>query len=173
MKIKVITILLILTTCFLLSGCEKNNSKDIVDSNKDFKQNKIKTKLFCSNEGTLFHYKKRVENEIYIDKNNKLVDYNYIEIYYSFDSDEQFKMVCDGSEEEAENNNKMYNYMTQKADCNRDTKVVTISNKYKISKLPSKNVLTAKDVKENLDENYIFSLENYKNIMTNKGYTCE
>lgn len=157
---KKIILLLIFVVCFLLVGCGKN--KNIENSNSN--SSEVKTKLSCYKDGYLFHSKKRVENKISLDKNNKLIDYEYIEVYSDFDNDEEFNMICDGSYEEAENNNKMYNYLNQIAVCNRDTRIVTISNKYNLLKIPSKNVLESKYVKDNLDADYIFYLENYKSM---------
>lgn len=176
MNKKIFVSLLVLLLCFTVAGCTKKENEDnnnVSSNNNSSDNSNTKKKLSCSNESSLFHSKKRVVNNIYLDKNNKLVDYEYVEEYYAFDNDSEFRLICDGSEVEEENNNKLYNYMIQNADCNRDTKIVNISNKYDISKLPSKNVFDEKDVKNNLTDDYIFDLDNYKTTVIGKGYTCE
>jgi hypothetical protein len=165
MKNKII-LLLAITICLTLVGC---GSKDNNDSPKE---NEIKTKLSCTKEQYLFHSRKRIGSTIYLDKNNKLVDYEYFEDYYEFDSDDEFNMICEGSAEEEALNNRSYEYLNQKANCNKDTRVVTITNKYDMTKIPSKNVLEAKYVISNLNDDYILDLDNYKSDVDTNGYTC-
>ena len=146
---------------FLIAGCAKN------------KDNGVKTKLSCYKDFTLFHSKQHIENKIYLDKNNKLIDYEYIESYSEFDSDNEYNMICNGSKDEAENNNKLYEYLTQSSNCDSAKRIVNIYNKYDLSKVSSKNNLEGKNMKNFLDDNYVLDLENYKRTITDKGYTCE
>ena len=131
------------------------------------------TTLSCFNEGYLFHSKKSVEHIMTLDEKNKLVKYEHVEKYYDFDLDDDFNMICDGSYEEAENNNKLYPYIKETADCNRSEKEVSILDVYDISKLESKNKIQYQDVKDYVNNEFIVDLENYKNYLTGKGYTCK
>lgn len=166
MKNKII-LLLTITICLTLVGCGSKENEEAP------KEDNVKTKLSCTKEQYLFHSRKRIGATIYLDKDNKLVDYEYVEVYYEFDSDSEFEMICEGSAEEEALNNRSYAYLTQKADCNKDTRVVTITNKYDMTKVPSKNVLEAKYVISNLNDDYILDLDHYKTDVDTNGYTCE
>lgn len=159
MKKKVLLSLLVVVTLISLTGCGNNN--------------KVETILSCSKDFTLFHSKQHIENKIYLDKSNKLIDYEYIESYTDFDSDNEYNSICDGSKDEAENNTKIYPYLTQTSECFTNPRKVTIYNKYDLSKVTSKNNLEGKNMREFLNDEYILDIENYKNTLTNKGYTCK
>ena len=163
---KKIILLCILASLSIITGCNNNSQ------NKDA-TNTTKTKLYCYHETYLFHSKKSVEHIILLDKDNKLVDYEYIEKYYDFDDDNDFNMICEGSEEEEENNNKIYPYLKETADCNKESKEVKISDVYYISKLDSKNKLPSTELKESLNKEYILDVNSYKESISKKGYTCE
>lgn len=164
---KILLSLLVLS--LIITGCSKNNDNKKESSN----ENKNVTKLSCYSDVYLFHSKKYVEHIISYDEDNKLVGYEYIEKYYEFDeTGGDFNLICDVSPEEAENNNKMYKYKKEVAECNRDNMEVKITDTYDISKLESKKYLP--DVLEdNLDDNYVFDVDNYKNAISSKGYICE
>lgn len=168
---KKLNIILIIIMCLVLVGCSKNENDELKVNEKD--NNKVKTILSCYHEFTLFHSKQHIENKIYLDKNNKLVDYEYKEVYFEFDSDNEYTRTCDGLKDEAVNNTKIYDYLTQTSNCNSDTRVVTISNKYDLSKVTSKNNLEGKNIKNFLNDEYILDLESYKNNITSKGYICK
>ena len=157
MKNKIIISILLLISFFVTTGCTKES-------------NKVNTIVSCYHDFTLFHSNQHIENKIYLDSNNKLIDYEYIEMYSAFDSDNEYNMICDGSKEEAINNNKLYEYLNQSSKCETDK--VTITNKYDMSKVTSKNNLEGKHIKNYLDDNYILDLDNYKETITSKGYTC-
>lgn len=169
MKRKLI-IFLVVSIGLLLVGCDKNESNELKVNKKD---NKIKTVLSCYHDFTLFHSKQHIENKIYLDNNNKLVDYEYKEVYFEFDSENEYTRTCDGLKDEALNNTKIYDYLTQTTDCNPNTKEVTISNKYDISKVNTKGKLEGKNMKEFLSDDFILDLESYKNSVTSKGYICK
>lgn len=168
---KAITLFLVFVICFALVGCSKteNNKTD----KKVKESNKVKTILSCHKDFTLFHSKQHLENKIYLDKNNKLIDYEYTESYYEFDSDNEYTRTCEGLVGEAENNTKIYDYLTQTANCDSNKHEVSYTSKYDMSKVTSKGKLEGKNMKEYLDDNFILDLENYKNAVSGKGYTCE
>lgn len=165
MKYRNIILILLL---FGLTACN-NNTKNIQIDNS----NEIKTKLSCYNEGYLFHSKKSVEHIMYLDKDNKLVQYEHIEKYFDFDDDNDFNMICEGSAEEEVNNNKLYPYLKEKANCNKEIKEVTISDLYYINKLDSKNKLRSDELIDSLDDNYLLDIDKYKTSISKKGYTCK
>ena len=82
-------------------------------------------------------------------------------------------MICEGAPEEAENNNKLYNYLNEVANCNKDNKEVTISDTYNISILETKNKIPTQEIKDNLDDNFILDVEGFKNAIGTKGYVCK
>ena len=110
---------------------------------------------------------------MYLDKDNKLVQYEHIEKYFDFDDDNNFNMICEGSVEEEVNNNKIYPYLKEVANCDRDAKEVIISDMYYVSKLDSKSKLPSDELEESLDDNYVFDIDSYKAAIGKKGYTCE
>lgn len=163
--------LIVFVSLFAIAGCGKStndNSKHTQSSNK------IKTKLSCYHETYLFHSKKSVEHIMSLNKENKLIEYEYIERYFEFDeTGGDFDLICEASPAEAENNNKMYPYLKETAECNKDSKEVKISDVYDISKLESKNPLKSDELIDSLDDNYKLDIENYKNAIGKKGYICE
>ncbi len=152
---------------FFITGCGSNTNQNSKEN-----KNEAKTKLSCSSEWFLFHSKKSMEYIIYLNKDNQLIDYETIEKYYAFDNDSNFNMICEGAPEEAELRNKSYDYVNEKAECNEEMKEVTIFDKYDISKLTSKDYLLSKELAQYLNDEYLLDLDNYKNLMTSKGYTC-
>lgn len=162
-------ILILVLIIFVITGCSSNTEKN----NKI--DNKIEniTTLSCYHETYLFHSKKSVEHIISINKDNKITNYKYIEKYYEFDDDNDFSMICEGAPEEAENNNKLYNYLNEVANCNKNNKEVTISDTYNISKLETKNKIPTQEIKDNLDDNFILDVDGFKDAIGNKGYTCK
>ena len=68
-------------------------------------------------------------------------------------------------------NNRTYKYLTETVEVNSDSKEVAIKDLYDISKIESKNNLPNEELKDNLSDNYIFDLENYKKVMEKKQYT--
>jgi hypothetical protein len=82
-------------------------------------------------------------------------------------------MICDGATEEAELHNKSYDYLKEVANCNQNSKEITISDLYDISKLVSKNLLKSKELVESLDDDYVVDIENFKTAIGKKGYICE
>ena len=163
--------LIVFVSLFAIAGCGKStndNSKHTQSSNK------IKTKLSCYHETYLFHSKKSVEHIMSLNKENKLIEYEYIERYFEFDeTGGDFDLICEASPAEAENNNKMYPYLKETAECNKDSKEVKISDVYDISKLESKNPLKSDELIDSLDDNYKLDIENYKNAIGKKVYICE
>jgi hypothetical protein len=87
--------------------------------------------------------------------------------------DNEYTRTCDGLKDEAENNTKMYDYLIQTSNCNNDSKEVTISDKYDLSKITSKNKLGGKHIKNYLNDEFILDIEKYRNDVTSKGYICE
>lgn len=170
MKKKIICSLLIIISLFVITGCGSNTNNN--SKNKE-STNEIKTKLSCHHETSLFHSKKSVEHIVSLNKDNKLIGYEYIEKYYDFDDDNNFNMICDGAPEEAELNNKSYDYLKEVANCNQNSKEITISDLYDISKLVSKNPLKSKELVESLDDDYVVDIENFKTAIGKKGYICE
>ena len=82
-------------------------------------------------------------------------------------------MICEGAPEEAENNNKMYSYLKETADCNKETKVVTVTDLYDMSKIDDKKYISTQFIVDYLDNSlYTFDLEGFKRTITGRGYTC-
>ena len=169
MKNKLLITIIILLSLFTVVGCTKKEEKTTKTKEKDV----VKTKLSCSKEFYLFHSKKSVEYIIYLDKDNKLIGFDEIDKYYEFDNDNEFNSICEVAPEEAVNNTKIFKHLTEKAECNQDTREVTIYDEFDISKLNSKETIPSDVAKENIDNNYILNLDNYKNEITSKGYTCK
>lgn len=173
MKKKSIIFLLILLAVFIITGCGSNSNNFSKDNSKNNgSTNEIKTELSCHHETSLFHSKKSVEHIVSLNKDNKLIGYEYIEKYYDFDDDNNFNMICDGATEEVELNNKSYDYLKEMANCNRNSKDVTISDLYDLSKLESKTQLKSKELVESLDADYVVNIENFKTAIGKKGYIC-
>ena len=170
MKKKLLLCLLVLIGMITITGCGSKTNNSL----KEIKNvNKVKTKLSCYHETYLWHSKKSVEHIVFLNKDNKLIGYEYIEKYYEFDeTGGDFNIICEGAPEEAENNNKMYPYLKEVANCNKDSMEVTISDLYDISKLETKNPLKSDELKKSLDDNYIVNIENFKTTIGKKGYTC-
>lgn len=109
-----------------------------------------------------------------MNKDNKLVGYEYIEKYYDFDeTGGDFEIICEGAPEEAENNNRLYKYLTERAECDRNNKSIVISDLYDITKLESKRNIPTSEIKESLDDDYILNIEKLKSTLSMKGYSCE
>ena len=87
------------------------------------------------------------------------------------ESENDYKTISEGVDAEAELNNRTYKYLHETAEVNSDSKEVTITDVYDISKVDSKNKLPTNELKENLSDEFILDLDNYKNVMTNKNYT--
>ena len=148
------------------TGCTKK--EDNVSKNKK----EVKTKLSCYMEWTLFHSKKSVEHIIYLDKDNVLKDYERTEKYFNFDKEDEFNMICEGSAEEAELDNKLYDFKVQEANCDRSRGEVTIKDTYDMSKVTAKTKLPDEDLRDYLDDNYKLDINAYKKFVMNKGYAC-
>lgn len=155
-----------------LTGCNNNtdNSSTEVINNTE---NEIKTTMSFYHETYLFKSKKSVKYIIYLNENNKLIKLGYIEKYYEFTDDNDYKTISEGAPEEAELNNRTYSYLNETVDVNQESKEVTITDLYDVSKVESRSKLPFNEIKDNLNDEFIFNLENYKNTMTGKGYTCE
>ena len=175
MRKKVLLSLLVLVLLFTITGCRSNTNDSSKDNSiKTDSTNEIKTKLSCYHETYLFHSKKSVEHIVSLNKDNKLIGYEYIEKYFEFDeTGGDFNIICDNAPAEAENNDKMYPYLKEVAECNKDSMEVKISDVYDISKLESKNPLKSKELIESLDDDYIVDIDNLKNAIGKKGYTCQ
>ena len=146
--VSILIVLILIAGLFVLTGCGNNtNSNDSSENVTSNMENEITTTISCYNEGYLFKSKKYV------------------------DDDDNYKMISEGAYDEAELNNRTYKYLTETVEVNSDSKEVTIKDLYDISKLESKNKLPTDELKENLNDDYILDLENYKNVMTNKQYT--
>ncbi len=176
MKKKIILISLIaivlIAGLFVLTGCGNNtNSNDSSENATSNTENEITTTISCYNEGYLFKSKKYVEHVFYLNKDNKLIKYEHIEKYFEFTDDDNYKMISEGAYDEAELNNRTYKYLTETVEVNSDFKEVAIKDLYDISKIESKNNLPNEELKDNLSDNYIFDLENYKKVMEKKQYT--
>ena len=156
MKKRIILNLLLIVALFAVTGCSG-----------------AKTKLSCYKDFTLFHSKQHIENKIYLDKNNRLIGYEYIESYYEFDSDNEYDSACTTAKDEALNNTKIYDYLTQTYNCSNNPRMVSMIYKYDLSKVTSKNNLEGKNMRGYLDDKYVLDVDNYKNSVTGKGYTCE
>ena len=115
---------------------------------------------------TQAHFK----NIIYLDKNNKVINYERIETLYDFDSDSDFNMNYEICEDASKEN---FNYYTQVGDCNRDTRILTITSKYNISKMKSKEAFPTKYIRDNISDDFILDLDNYLSIVNKNGYVCE
>lgn len=136
--------------------------------------NDIETVLSFYHETYLFHSKKSVKYILSLDKDNRLVGYEYVEKYYDFDeTGGDFELICQESPAEAINNTKIFKFLTETAECNRDAMEVTITDVYDISKFDSKNNISKAEIVDNLDDNYILNVENLKTALSNKGYTYE
>ena len=158
----------LLALLILFTGCTRKKETN----NEEQKSKEVKTTLSCFKEGYLFHSKKSVEHIIKVDADNNLLYYEYIEKYYDFDGDYDFNMICEGAPEEAENNNKTYDYMTETADCNKSNREVTISDVYKMDKLnPKKSGLTD-DVKTYLSDDLVMDIIGFRKTMIDKEYSC-
>ena len=172
-----ILISLIILLCiglFILTGCKnnpENTLNEVAEKTEITNDNKIETIFSFYSEGFLFKSKKSVEHVIYLDKNNKLVKYEHIEKYFEFTDDNNYNMIAEGVYDEAELNNRTYKYLNETVEVKDDSKEVTISDMYDISKLESKNQLPSDELEDNLSDDYILNVENYKNAMTNKKYT--
>lgn len=165
-------VLILVIAFFIITGCSNKDNNVSNIEKKVEKNNEIKTTISCYNEGFLFHSKKSVDHIMFLDKDNKLIKYEHIEKYFSFDDDNDFTMICEGAPEEAENNNKLYNYLNEVADCNKESKEVTITDIYDISKMESKNKIPSDEVKDNLNDDFILDVDGFKSAIGNKGYTC-
>ena len=167
MKRRVLLSLLVIVALFTITGCGKSDNKE---SSNDVKNDEVVNKSSCVGEEYLFHSKKRVQNIIYLDKNNKVIDYERIETLYDFDSDSDFNTnyeICEEASEESTN------YYTQVGDCNRDKRILTITSKYNISKMKSKNAFPTKYIKDNISDDFILDLDSYLNVVNKNGYVCE
>lgn len=170
--VSILIVLILIAGLFVLTGCGNNtNSNDSLENVTSNIENEITTTISCYNEGYLFKSKKYVEHVFYLNKDNKLIKYEHIEKYFEFTDDDNYKMISEGAYDEAELNNRTYKYLNETVEVNNDLKEVTITDLYDISKLESKNKLPTDELKENLNDDYILDLENYKNVMTNKQYT--
>lgn len=172
MKNKIIGILLIISLT-LVVGCNNNTNNKSKKENQNINKEEVKTTLSCYSEGYLFKSKKSVEHIISLNKDNKLIGYQHVEKYFSFTDDDNFNMICEGAVEEEEYNNKWYKFLKQEVDCNKEKKEVTISDVYDIDKLETTNSIPSEELRNNLNDDYILDLENFKTAITNKGYTCK
>ena len=172
MKNKII-LLVIITMVFITSGCSKRNSDNHEESvYKKEDINEIKTKITCSRENTLFHSKQKIEYTYSLNEDNKVINFKKGEKYYSFDDDNDFNMICEGSLDEAENNTKIYDHLKETAECKKDLKEISIYDEYDILKIKSKNTIPDKYVYDYLTDEYILDIDNYKSFITSKGYNC-
>ena len=89
MKKKILLSLIVIVALFTITGCGKSDNKE---SSNATKNDEVVNKSSCVAEEYLFHSKKRVKNIIYLDKNNKVINYERIETLYDFDSDSDFNM---------------------------------------------------------------------------------
>ena len=110
-------------------------------------------------------------NEMKVEYVNEDNVKKHIEKYFEFTDDDNYKMISEGAYDEAELNNRTYKYLTETVEVNSDSKEVAIKDLYDISKIESKNNLPNEELKDNLSDNYIFDLENYKKVMEKKQYT--
>ena len=167
MKKKILLSLIVIVALFTITGCGKSDNKE---SSNATKNDEVVNKSSCVAEEYLFHSKKRVKNIIYLDKNNKVINYERIETLYDFDSDSDFNMnyeICEDASKE------IFNYYTQVGDCNRDTRILTITSKYNISKMKSKEAFPTKYIRDNISDDFILDLDNYLSIVNKNGYVCE
>ena len=169
MKKILLSILIIML--ITVTGCSKKDDSS-VGNNKSEKNRVVKTKLSCYQEWSLFHSKKSIEHVIYLDQDNVLMDYERTEKYFQFDKEDEFNMICDGSAEEAELDNKLYDFKVQTANCDRSRGEVTILDKYDISKLTAKTKLPDEVLRDFLDDNYKLDISAFKTTIMNKGYVC-
>ena len=161
-KKNIILLITIIITIFI-TGC--NNS---ISNNST---NNIKTIVSCYKDFYLFHSKQRIKNIVYLNNDNKLIKYEYSEAYFDFDSNNEYTRTCDGLTEELNEENKKQ-YINAKTTCEENNEVLA-KYEYDITKIPSKNILPKKEVKDYLNDDYILDLENYKANITSKNYTCE
>lgn len=175
MNKKLILALLIIIVVLTSAGCSSANTmKKPSDIDKNVENlNDNNTILSCSKEFYLFHSKQHIENIVSFDKNNKLVKYEAVEKYYSFDSNDEYIRTCEGITDEASGSFNNNEYLKTEAKCNENSQEVIISYQYDISKLSSKNLLPKKEIKDYLNDNYILDLEQYKANLINKDYSCE
>ena len=159
---KIYLYLYILFNLLLICGCSKTE-----ENTSKTESNSISRTISCYNETYLFKSKKSVEHILSISKGNHLVQYESIEKYFDFTDFDDFNMICDGSSEEAENNNKLYPYLKEVADCNRDSMQVTISDVYDISKLESKNNIPTDLVKDALNDQFLIDIDSFKTNIIN------
>ena len=166
-----VTVIMLIGVLFIFTGCKKNEKHVSESSIQQNINNDITTTISCYSDVYLFKSKKYVEHVFYLNKDNKLIKYEYIEKYHTFTDDNDFKMISEGADDEAELNNRTYKYLNETVKVNNDPKEVTITDLYDISKVDSKNKLPTKELKENLSDDFILDLENYKNVMAKKNYT--
>ena len=167
MRKRVFLSIFVVITLVTLTGCGKSDNKE---SSNDVKNDEVRIKSSCVGEEYLFHSRKRVQNILYLDKNNKVVDYERVETLYDFDSDNEFNTnyeICEDASKEK------FEYYTQVGDCNRDTRILTITFKYNISKLKSKNAFPTKYIKDNISDDFILDLDSYLSMVKKNGYVCE
>ena len=168
--LSILSIIILIVGLFILTGCENNAENTSKDDNKNI-EDEIKTTISCFKEGYLFKSKKSVEHVLYLNKDNKLIKYEHIEKYYDFTDDNDYKMISEGVDAEAELNNRTYNYRKETAEVKEEPKEVTITDLYDISKMDSKNKFPSDELEDNLSKDFILNLENYKRVMTDKQYT--
>ena len=176
-NIVILIIVILVSGLFVLTGCGKNsvnsngNSTSTSEEKNKGTKNEIKTTISCFKEGYLFKSKKSVEHIMYLNEDHKLIKYEYIEKYYDFTDDNDYKMISEGAPDEAELKNKMYKHLNETVDIKTDPKEVKITDTYDISKLEAKKQLPSDELEYSLDDNYVMNIENYKKTMTDKGYT--
>ena len=180
-------IIMLIAGLLILTGCKKednnsnntsqNSSTNTTDNsnnnNNNNVDNEIAKTISCSKDFFLFKSQKYVEHIFYLNKDNKLIKYDYIEKYHTFTDDNEFKTISEGVEDEAELNNRTYPYLHETPVVSNDPKEVTITDTYDISKMESKNKIPTTEIKENLSEDFVLDVENLKNVMINKEYTVE
>lgn len=179
-------IIMLIAGLLILTGCKKEdndsnntsqnsstNTTDNSNNNNNNVDNEIAKTISCSKDFFLFKSQKYVEHIFYLNKDNKLIKYDYIEKYHTFTDDNEFKTISEGVEDEAELNNRTYPYLHETPVVSNDPKEVTITDTYDISKMESKNKIPTTEIKENLSEDFVLDVENLKNVMINKEYTVE
>ena len=179
-------IIMLIAGLLILTGCKKEdnnsnntsqnsstNTTDNSNNNNNNVDNEIAKTISCSKDFFLFKSQKYVEHIFYLNKDNKLIKYDYIEKYHTFTDDNEFKTISEGVDAEAELNNRTYPYLHETPVVSNDPKEVTITDTYDISKMESKNKIPTTEIKENLREDFVLDVENLKNVMINKEYTVE
>ena len=179
-------IIMLIAGLLILTGCKKEdnnsnntsqnsstNTTDNSNNNNNNVDNEIAKTISCSKDFFLFKSQKYVEHIFYLNKDNKLIKYDYIEKYHTFTDDNEFKTISEGVDAEAELNNRTYPYLHETPVVSNDPKEVTITDTYDISKMESKNKIPTTEIKENLSEDFVLDVENLKNVMINKEYTVE